>query len=144
MHLRVLVSPIKLEGTTVLYICECRYGDPLDPFADLEGMAYLRDTLLVPGGLLFLAVPTGRDHVVFNLHRIYGYDVVPVSHRHVSRDLSCAASLSESESLSLLKFFLDASLCTLLLLPKCVSRLLALVCVYTRYTGVSRNVHSNY
>ena len=25
-----------------------------------------------PGGLLFLAVPVGRDTVVFNNHRIYG------------------------------------------------------------------------
>ncbi len=30
---------------------------------------------MLPGGLLFFAVPVGRDTVVFNAHRIYGYVV---------------------------------------------------------------------
>lgn len=50
-----------------------RYGDPLSPNADLKTMQDLRDNVIVPGGLLFLAVPLGRDRVVWNLHRVYGY-----------------------------------------------------------------------
>lgn len=48
-----------------------RYGDPLNPEADLEAMARLR-TIVRPGGLLYLAVPVGLDKVVWNAHRIYG------------------------------------------------------------------------
>jgi hypothetical protein len=48
-----------------------RYGDPLDPDADLAAMARMRTTLR-PGGLLYLSVPIGRDKVVWNAHRIYG------------------------------------------------------------------------
>jgi hypothetical protein len=49
-----------------------RYGDPLDPDSDLRNMAALMKHVK-PGGLVFLSVPVGRDRVVFNLHRIYGY-----------------------------------------------------------------------
>lgn len=48
-----------------------RYGDPLDPDADLKAMADMA-RLLKPGGKLVLAVPMGRDAVVWNAHRIYG------------------------------------------------------------------------
>ena len=48
-----------------------RYGDPLNPNADLEHMENLKK-LVVPGGVLYLAVPIGVDEVVFNLHRVYG------------------------------------------------------------------------
>jgi hypothetical protein len=49
-----------------------RYGDPLNPRADLDSMHTLLTRHMNPGGLLFLAVPVGRDRVVFNLHRVYG------------------------------------------------------------------------
>ena len=48
-----------------------RYGDPLDPDADLKAMAELR-AMLEPGGILYLTTPVGPDQVLFNLHRIYG------------------------------------------------------------------------
>lgn len=48
-----------------------RYGDPLDPFGDLESLARIR-CLLKPGGFLFLAVPTAPDAMVWNAHRLYG------------------------------------------------------------------------
>lgn len=49
-----------------------RYGDPINPFGDLETVARLH-WLLPPGGLLFLGIPTGSvDFVVWNAHRIYG------------------------------------------------------------------------
>jgi len=55
-----------------------RYGDPLDPQGDLKAMAYLRDRVLKPGGVLFLAMPTGQDIIEFNAHRIYGKHRFPV------------------------------------------------------------------
>jgi hypothetical protein len=49
-----------------------RYGDPLNAWADVRSQRELLEDHMAPGGLLFLAVPTGKDCVVFNLHRIYG------------------------------------------------------------------------
>ena len=48
-----------------------RYGDPVDPDADLRSMSKTRQ-MLSPEGLLFLAVPIGRDCVMWNAHRVYG------------------------------------------------------------------------
>ena len=49
-----------------------RYGDLLDPDADLKAMSELQRVLSVDGNLLFV-VPLGRPRVVFNAHRIYSY-----------------------------------------------------------------------
>ena len=48
-----------------------QYGNPLNPFGDLEALARI-NCLLKPGGILFLAVPMGFDTVVWNAHRVYG------------------------------------------------------------------------
>jgi len=48
-----------------------RYGDPLDPDADLKAMRQMKK-LVRKHSLLYLSVPIGKDKVVFNLHRIYG------------------------------------------------------------------------
>jgi len=48
-----------------------RYGDPLNPNGDLQAMRKMK-SMVNPGGLLFLAVPVGRDTLVWNAHRIYG------------------------------------------------------------------------
>ena len=48
-----------------------RYGDPLDPDADLSMIKSLAN-LLTPTGLLFLSVSIGPDLVVYNLLRRYG------------------------------------------------------------------------
>lgn len=48
-----------------------RYGDPVSPNADLAVMQYVK-ALLKTDGWLFLGVPTGRDCLVWNAHRIYG------------------------------------------------------------------------
>jgi hypothetical protein len=48
-----------------------RYGDPINPSGDLETMEKTKK-MLKDGGLLFLAVPIGRDCLVWNLHRVYG------------------------------------------------------------------------
>jgi hypothetical protein len=49
-----------------------RYGDPLDGMADVKTMAWMRDHVVKPGGLLFLSLPMGPDCLVYNAHRIYG------------------------------------------------------------------------
>jgi hypothetical protein len=48
-----------------------RYGDPINPNADLETMHKMK-RMVKPGGLLFLAVPIGTDICVWNAHRVYG------------------------------------------------------------------------
>ena len=48
-----------------------RYGDPLNPFGDLESIARVH-CLLRPGGLFFLGFPVAYDAVIWNAHRIYG------------------------------------------------------------------------
>lgn len=54
-----------------------RYGDPLNPEGDLEAMKNMK-TVLKKDGLLYLAVPTGMDKVVWNAHRIYGKIRLPL------------------------------------------------------------------
>lgn len=53
-----------------------RYGDPLNPDGDIEAMKRMRSTI-IDGGLLYLAIPTGTDKVVWNAHRIYGRTRLP-------------------------------------------------------------------
>jgi len=54
-----------------------RYGDPVDPNADLQAMRTAR-TMLKPGGILFLTVPIGPDLIMWNLHRRYGMLRLPL------------------------------------------------------------------
>jgi len=48
-----------------------RYGDPLDPDGDLKAMRTAQ-SIIRPGGLLYLAVPLGKDAITWNAHRVYG------------------------------------------------------------------------
>lgn len=48
-----------------------RYGDPINPNGDLIAMKKQK-AMLNDNGLLFLAVPVGKDCLVWNLHRVYG------------------------------------------------------------------------
>jgi hypothetical protein len=48
-----------------------RYGDPIDPDGDLKAMQKCK-SYLKKDGLLYLAVPVGRDVVCWNAHRVYG------------------------------------------------------------------------
>jgi hypothetical protein len=69
-----------------------RYGDPLGPEADLNHVDALRRLLLGGGGgggggggragLLYIAVPTGPDCIVWNAHRVYGPVRWPALTRH--------------------------------------------------------------
>jgi hypothetical protein len=47
-----------------------RYGDPVEPRAPFAAMeAFVR--VLAPGGFLYLAVPVGRERLIFNAHRVF-------------------------------------------------------------------------
>jgi hypothetical protein len=48
-----------------------RYGDPLNPFGDLESIGRIR-CLLKPGGILMVGFPSAQDALVWNAHRLYG------------------------------------------------------------------------
>jgi hypothetical protein len=50
---------------------------PLDPDGDLKAMRKMKERVK-PTGLLFLAVPTGKDKVLFNNARIYGRHRLPL------------------------------------------------------------------
>ena len=52
------------------------YGDPLDPDGDLKAMRKMKQRIKL-NGLLFLAVPVGRDKILFNNARIYGRHRLP-------------------------------------------------------------------
>jgi len=55
-----------------------RYGDVFNPIGDLQSMAKML-SVIKPGGLMFVAVPTGDgyDALVWNAHRIYGKHRLP-------------------------------------------------------------------
>ena len=48
-----------------------RYGDPINPYADLESIARAH-CMLKPNGILFLGIPVGPDLIARFYHRIYG------------------------------------------------------------------------
>jgi hypothetical protein len=48
-----------------------RYGDRINPNGDLEAMKKMKK-IVKKNGLLFLAVPIGKDSIIINAHRIYG------------------------------------------------------------------------
>ncbi|HSX11027.1 MAG TPA: DUF268 domain-containing protein [Chlamydiales bacterium] len=54
-----------------------RYGDPIDPRGDLKAMERTKK-MLRPEGVLFLAVPIGRDLLAWNVHRVYGTKRFPI------------------------------------------------------------------
>lgn len=49
-----------------------RYGDPINPTGDLEFMSTAKEKYLKDDGIMILAVPTRRDCLTWNAHRIYG------------------------------------------------------------------------
>lgn len=92
------MTPEQFERTPEVFDCALsissvehsglgRYGDVLDPDGDLRAMEMLR-RMVVPGGELFLAVPLGRDKLVWNAHRVYGRLRLPL----LLRGWQCAAS----------------------------------------------------
>jgi ubiquinone/menaquinone biosynthesis C-methylase UbiE len=53
-----------------------RYGDTLDPDADLTAMNELQRVLAPEGNLLFVVPIGGVPKIMFNAHRIYSYDQI--------------------------------------------------------------------
>jgi len=57
-----------------------RYGDPLDPYGDMESVAQIWCAMR-PGGIFFLSLPALHDlearrngcHITWNAYRLYGY-----------------------------------------------------------------------
>lgn len=60
---------------TIEHIGLARYGDPLDPMADLKAIGELK-RIVKPGGDLLFVTPVGRSRIEFNAHRIYSYEQV--------------------------------------------------------------------
>ena len=54
-----------------------RYGDPLNPSGDFEAMRKTK-RIIRRGGILFLAIPVGKDTLVWDAHRIYGRIRLPL------------------------------------------------------------------
>lgn len=54
-----------------------RYGDPLNPYGDIESVTKIA-CLTKPGSVLFFAVPVSSDGLTFNAHRIYGRIRLPL------------------------------------------------------------------
>ncbi len=60
---------------TIEHIGLGRYGDPIDPDADIKSIKELVRVLAPNGNLLFVS-PIGKPMVQFNAHRIYSYDQI--------------------------------------------------------------------
>ena len=55
-----------------------RYGDPIDPDGDIKAFLELQRVLAI-GGNLLVVVPVGKPRIMFNAHRIYGYqDIINI------------------------------------------------------------------
>jgi hypothetical protein len=54
-----------------------RYGDPLSPNGDFRAMREAHK-FLNDNGILFLGIPLGEDCIVWNAHRIYGKNRLPL------------------------------------------------------------------
>lgn len=54
-----------------------RYGDPIDPDGDLIAMKNALE-MLKPGGILYLAIPVGKDLLRWNSNRVYGAIRLPL------------------------------------------------------------------
>lgn len=54
-----------------------RYGDPINPWGDIESMQAMKE-MLKSNGLLFIAFPFGQDCLLWNAHRVYGEKRLPL------------------------------------------------------------------
>lgn len=65
-----------LNASTTEHIGLGRYGDPIGGDFDLQAMKRLWEWTK-PGGRQYLTVPVGRDAVVGEYHRVYGWERLP-------------------------------------------------------------------
>jgi len=72
-------KPDSVRSLSCLHVIEHiglgRYGDPIDPEGSLKAAAEL-ESVLCPGGLLYLSLPIGRARVCFNAHRVHAPEQV--------------------------------------------------------------------
>lgn len=47
-----------------------RYGDPVDPYGYMSGLAHMAG-MLRAGGLFYLSIPIGKERIEFNAHRVF-------------------------------------------------------------------------
>jgi hypothetical protein len=83
-----------------------RYGDRINPWGDVETMARLH-CLLHDDGFMFLSVPTGRDTIVWNAHRIYGRYRLRVLFQDWWALRDCYSTANASSNLTLLLYAED-------------------------------------
>ena len=60
---------------TIEHIGLGRYGDPIDPNADIKAINELK-RIIEPDGHLLIVVPIGKPKIMFNAHRIYSYEMI--------------------------------------------------------------------
>jgi SAM-dependent methyltransferase len=60
---------------TIEHVGLGRYGDPLEPDADLKAIAELQ-RVVQKGGSLLLVTPVGSPRIQFNAHRIYSFQMI--------------------------------------------------------------------
>ena len=60
---------------TIEHIGLGRYGDPLDPYADIQAASELQRVIAEKGNLL-IVTPVGRPKIMFNGHRIYSFEQI--------------------------------------------------------------------
>ena len=60
---------------TIEHVGLGRYGDPLEPDADLRAITELK-RVVKKGGSLLLVTPIGRPRIQFNAHRIYSFQMI--------------------------------------------------------------------
>ncbi|MGB0767401.1 MAG: DUF268 domain-containing protein [Phycisphaeraceae bacterium] len=76
---RLSMPDASLRSVSTMHVVEHlglgRYGDPIDPRADLAAMRELQ-RVLAPGGDLYFVVPVGKPRLAFNSCRVYSYKQV--------------------------------------------------------------------
>jgi len=60
---------------TVEHVGLGRYGDEIDPDADLRAISELK-RVIMPGGNILFVVPIGKPRIQYNAHRVYSYDMI--------------------------------------------------------------------
>lgn len=61
---------------TIEHIGLGRYGDPIDPFADIKAINELKRVTKSNGNILFVVPVGGKPRIEFNAHRIYTYSQI--------------------------------------------------------------------
>lgn len=108
LYLRGLWTPVDfiLSFSSIEHDGLGRYGDRINPWGDLETMARLH-CLLRDDGFMFLSVPTGRDTIVWNAHRIYGRYRLRVLFQDWWRLKDCYSSGDPTKYMTLLLYSED-------------------------------------